>query len=165
MRTFIHILLFVIGLTLPLGCDNNQNPEKLYQLNPSWDKQSPTGVYIPRNLEDCFQELKKMLPPELISDIKRGTERDMIRLHLNIGMWIRNYWGLWKGSRLSEYFNRIGIKHPDDMSSIILNSYWRHLHGQPIKLKDQIDLYKAYWTIIKKILQTHHFYPARRSEA
>jgi len=150
MQKFIYVLLSVIGLALALSCNNNPNDEKVYKLNPTRDIRSPTKVYIPRNLEDCFQELNKMLPPELIDDIKVGTERNMIRFHLNIGMWIRNNWGLWKGSRLSEYFNRIGIKHPDDMSGIILNSYWRHLHDRPIKLKDQVDLYKAYWSIVKK---------------
>lgn len=98
----------------------------------------------------AFRELNKMLPSELIYEIKKGSERDMIRFHLNLGMWIRNNWGLWKGSRLSEHFNRIGIKHPDDISSIILNSYWRNLHHKPINLKKQADLYKTYWSIIKK---------------
>jgi hypothetical protein len=60
-------------------------------------------------------------------------------------MWIRNNWRLWGGSRLSKYFNDLGIFHPDDMSGIILNSYHRFLLGQDIKLDDQIDYYKDYW--------------------
>lgn len=149
MQQSAYIFLFILGMTLLVGCGNKLDTEKVYELNPTRDIQSPTQVYIPQNLEDCFRELNKMLPPKLIGDIKKGTERDMIKFHLNLGMWIRNNWGLWRGSRLSEHFNRIGINHPDDMSSIILHSYWRNLHHKPIKLKEQADLYKAYWSIVK----------------
>ena len=62
-----------------------------------------------------------------------------------MGMRIRNNWGLWKGSPLSEYFNRLGIYHPDDMTGIIFDSYWRKIHHQPIKLKEQVAYYQEYW--------------------
>jgi hypothetical protein len=65
--------------------------------------------------------------------------------HFGFGMWIRNNWCLWGGSRLSKYFNDLGIFHPDDMSSIILTSYHRYLNGEEIRLQEQIDHIKAYW--------------------
>ena len=150
MKQSAYVFIFLLGMILVLGFGNKLDTEKVYKLNPAPDMRLPTQFYIPQNLDDCFQELNKMLPSELIWKIKKGAERDMIQFHLNLGMWIRNNWGLWRGSRLSEYFNGIGIKHPDDMSSIILNSYWRYLHHKPINLKEQADLYKSYWSIIKK---------------
>ena len=69
----------------------------------------------------------------------------MIRYHRTIGMWMRNNWGLWRGSRLKQYFNNLGVNHPDDMSAIILTSFWRHLHKQPIKLEEQIKVCQDYW--------------------
>ena len=65
-------------------------------------------------------------------------------------MWIRNNWGLWKGSRLSKFFNEKGIYHPDDMSGIILDSYYRYLTGQEITLSEQIKYYQDYWEKAKK---------------
>ena len=47
----------------------------------------------------------------------------MIRYHLDLGMWMRNNWGLWGGSRLHKYFRAKGISHPEDMSSVILFYY------------------------------------------
>jgi hypothetical protein len=58
---------------------------------------------------------------------------------------MRNNWNLWTKSRLKRYFNRKGIYHPDDMSGIILKSYYRHLNDIDIDLKNQIKYYQNYW--------------------
>jgi hypothetical protein len=60
-------------------------------------------------------------------------------------MWMRNNWGLWGGSRLAKWFNNQGVKHPDDMSGVILDSFWRHLNDKPIKLEEQVKHYQDYW--------------------
>jgi hypothetical protein len=51
---------------------------------------------------------------------------------------------------LPGYFNNMGIKHPDDMSSIILTSYHRHKNGKDIKLEEQIKVYQYFWKKSKK---------------
>ena len=83
--------------------------------------------------------------PEFIRKIQDGKEADMIQYHMGLGMWIRNNWGLWKGLRLAKWFNTQGIEVPDDMSGIILTSFWRHLHGKPIQLDEQVKVYRDYW--------------------
>lgn len=70
--------------------------------------------------------------------------------HFSLGMWIRNNWGLWSGSRLSKYFNDMEVFHPDDMSSIILDSFHRYLNGQDIKLEEQVEASVKYWEELKK---------------
>jgi len=101
--------------------------------------------YIPKDLDDCFDRLKKILKPEELAEMKNGTEREMSQYHFGLGMWMRNNWGLWKGGRLAKWFNDKGIQHPDDMSGIILDSFWRHLHSKPIELDKQIKHYQDYW--------------------
>jgi hypothetical protein len=145
--------IFFIALCLLLSAGNvfgqiQEDPK--YKVNPSVDKESPAGIYIPKDLEDCFKELKTMLHPALIEEMKSGTENDMMRYHHGLGMWLRNNWGLWSGSRLKKYFNEIGIYHPDDMSGIILASFWRHLNNKPIQLQEQIKYYQEYWKNMKK---------------
>ena len=121
-----------------------------YKINATKDKDSPTGVYIPTDLEDCFKELKKMLPAELVSKMKSGTEKNMIKYHFGLGTWMRNNWGLWSGSRLRDYFKKLGLSHPDDMSSVVLNSFWRHLNNKPLKVDEQVKYYQEYWKKIKE---------------
>jgi hypothetical protein len=110
-------------------------------------EKEPKGeeIYIPKDLDDCFAQLKKMLSKEEVEKMKNGREDDMILYHHGLGMWLRNNWGLWKGSRLSKWFNGKGIQHPDDMSGIIFDSFWRHLNNKPIKLDEQVKHYQDYW--------------------
>jgi hypothetical protein len=121
-----------------------------YKINATKDKESPTGVYIPTDLEDCFKELKKMLPADLVEKMKSGPEKDMIKYHHGLGTWLRNNWGLWAGSRLRDYFKKLGLAHPDDMSSVVLYSFWRHLNGKPLKVDEQVKYYQEYWKKMKE---------------
>lgn len=107
---------------------------------------SPDSVYIPKDLGECFEELAHLLSADDIASFKNGPEeKACIDMHMGLGMWMRNTWGLWAGSRLGFYFADLGVFHPDDMSAIILTSFHRHLNGKPIKLDKQISVYKKYW--------------------
>jgi hypothetical protein len=94
-------------------------------------KDSINGVYIPRDLKDCFITLDSLLPKKDIDTIKALPSREKtIRYHHGFGTWIRNNWGLWGGSRLQKYFLDRGFKHPDNMSGLILKYYYDWLHGE-----------------------------------
>jgi hypothetical protein len=131
------------GLTLTKKGDLER--EDIYGVTPTKDKNSPEGILIPADLESCFKELTAMLAPELIEKMRSGTEDDMIEYHFGLGMWMRNNWGLWGESPLAKWFNNKGIKHADDMSGIILDSFWRHLNKKPLNLDGQIRHYKEFW--------------------
>lgn len=91
---------------------------------------SINGVYIPRDIEDCFLQLDTLLSPRDLQTIRNYESCDkMNNLHFSLGMWIRNNWGLWIGSRLQQYCLKRGLNHPDDMSGKILDLYWDYLHG------------------------------------
>jgi hypothetical protein len=109
-----------------------------YRITPTKSSQFETGVYIPKDLVDAFKELDRMLTPEFRREFGRLKESEVARHHFDLGGWLRNQWGLWKGLRLAKWFNEKGIHHPDDMSGIILDSYWRKLNKRPIGLEAQI---------------------------
>ena len=93
--------------------------------------ESINGVYIPANLGECFVELDKQLSEIEKKEMKAQPSRDdMIAYHLGLGMWMRNNWGLWGGSRLRKYFTDKGIEHPDHMSGVILDYYHDWLNGK-----------------------------------
>lgn len=109
------------------------------------------GVYIPKDLQDCFRQLDSMWADSIKMKVKAWSEdKFSIKTHFTTGWWMRNNWQLWGGSRLSKYFNELGIYHPDDMSGIILRSYHRYLNGKEIKLEEQIKYYRDYWKASKK---------------
>lgn len=87
------------------------------------------GVYIPRNMEDCFHTLDSLLNPHDRNHIK-ACNGELGQFHFSLGLWIRNNWGLWGGSRLQCYLYDRGTYHPDDMSGQILRFYYDHLWGR-----------------------------------
>ncbi len=98
---------------------------------------SINGLYIPKNLEECFLELNKLLKPKDVEAIKNLKDRnETILYHHGFGTWLRNNWGLWGGSRLQQYLISKGLRHPDGMSATILEFYYDWLNGQHEKWKD-----------------------------
>lgn len=66
-------------------------------------------------------------------------------LHYSFGTWIRNAWGLWDVTPLRYHFLKRGVLHPEDMSGIILLTYYRKMNGLPLDIDKQIDYYQRYW--------------------
>ena len=152
LRDAIHSFDYVFPETIPdeIGCwyqdfyafmrkSNKRVAEKERQLEKKKEHEaylvrltadSINGVYIPRNIEDCFHQLDTLLSPQDLRTIKNYESRDeMTNLHFSLGLWMRNNWGLWCGSRLQKYCLQRGLRHPDDMSGTILEYYWDYLHG------------------------------------
>ena len=98
----------------------------------------------------AFEYLNKNWNKDAIEKLKNIPESDTTFVsdyHFGIGLNIRNY--LLRKSEYSEtltrFFDSIGIHHYDDMSSIIIKSYHKHLNNKDIELESQVNYYKAYW--------------------
>lgn len=101
---------------------------------------------IPVNLEDCFKVLKIELSPADINKIMSMKMEELCRLHHSLGRWIRNNWSLWADDGfLKDYFNGIGLHHADDMSGLIIESFWHHLRNEPLEIKKQVKEYQDFW--------------------
>ena len=103
-----------------------------------------TKNIVPENIVDALTMLDGMIDEDIKRKIK-GGEIAPSDLHFSLGMRLRNIWGLWSGSRLAGYFNKIGIEDPDAMSAIILETYYRKLSGRPLEIEEQVARHKAYW--------------------
>ncbi|MFH2047992.1 MAG: DUF6794 domain-containing protein [bacterium] len=126
MRKLILLFFVLILLTTILFCRNR--------------------VDVPINLEDCFVKLDSILPDSTKQEIMESKDDDMTRYHMGLGMWIRNNWIYGHTDEsLSQLFFPNGIMHVDDVSSIILTSYWRYLNNKPIRLDEQTQYYIDYW--------------------
>ena len=150
MKAVLILMNIILIVTLTNEDVNAQDRKSKKKQNKEYlervQKDSIDGVYIPIDLNDCFKQLDGFWIDSIKTEVRNMTEDEFTsNAHFGIGLWMRNNWGLWGGSRLSKYFNTLGIFHPDDMSGTILTSYHRHLLGQDIKLEEQIEFYKNYW--------------------
>lgn len=106
-------------------------------------------MVIPRTLNECFLELKKI--EELEEWLKEDEETASSISHHTVGRWIRNNWGLWKGEGdLYNWFKLNEINHPDDMSGIILRSFHRYMNNKDIKLDELIENVVDYYLTEKE---------------
>ena len=133
--------LSVAYAVLLLGCA----PTPVYKM-PKAERSGEVAAsgHIPRNIDEVLVELDRILGVEGRSEVMKSTEEEMINYHHGLGTWLRNNW-LGGESQLLQFFNELGIQHRDDMSGIILDSYWRKLHGKPIDLEGQVQHYQDYW--------------------
>ena len=83
MRVRTGVMLAV--LLLVGGCKDTKTAS-----SANGEKHPDEEIYIPRDLDDCFVQLKEVLKPEDIEEMRRGTEDDMIQYHFGLGMWMRN---------------------------------------------------------------------------
>lgn len=114
---------------------------------------SLNGEYIPKDLEECINQLDYFWNDSLRNEIRKIDEFEFVTSgHMSIGMSIRNNWQLWGGSRLSLFFNENGIDHPDEMAEIILKYYHRHLMG--IKVTNEMMI-KDHDDYIKEIINKY----------
>ena len=105
----------------------------------------------PTNLEEAFEVLKEDLSVKDQVAILNMQEEELCRLHSNLGRWIRNNWDLWHKGPMTQFFNNLGIHHADDMSGIIIVSFWHHLRKEPLDLDNQVAYYKEFWASQGKI--------------
>ncbi|KAF0196860.1 MAG: hypothetical protein FD166_2138 [Bacteroidetes bacterium] len=141
-KHFFLIVFLMLSVNVIGFCQSSVDTLEAEKYNTD----SLNGIYIPKDLNDCFNQIDGFWNDSIKNQVKSWTEEEFCaNAHFGFGMWMRNNWGLWGGSRLQAYFNDKGIYHPDDMSGIILTSYYRYLKGDKIELKKQIKSYKTYW--------------------
>ena len=97
----------------------------------------------PKNLTECIQMLDHILKKEDKEKAKTLTESEfLIETYFGTGMGIRNEWIRSGNPDLVKFFLDEGVKHPDDMSAMILTSYYRYILGKEIDFEGQISAYK-----------------------
>ena len=92
--------------------------------------------YVPKDLTDALNQLDILLD----EDTKKLI-RDKENVHMSVGMWLRNNWGMWGGSRLGCYFGERELYHPDYISSLIIDAYHLKLNDSKFQMDSLIQSY------------------------
>ena len=104
-------------------------------------------IALPKNLDEAILYFQQKWTKAELDKFKNKSEKDAVtELHFGTGQWIRNSWVYGnRDTALTNYFQSLGVFHPDDISSIILTSVHRTLNKKEIELDRQVEHYKAYW--------------------
>jgi hypothetical protein len=101
------------------------------------------GVYIPKDVEDAFSTLNRLIDGASKKKFQNMSEADAAtKLHFSLGRWIIRNWGFYEGSRLSHYIRiRYAIFHPDDAARFLIICYHRYLNGRPLEIKSLVETF------------------------
>jgi hypothetical protein len=109
---------------------------------------------IPDTMEEAYRFLDAKIPPDQREQFKQKTERDAVTdAHFGLGMHIRNYWFRSGKSALPGLLYSLGARDLDDVSSMVLTSYWRYLNNKPIELEQQGAYYKRWWEEQNRLIE------------
>ena len=105
---------------------------------------------VPFGLRKTINQMERNLNDTIKYDFRIAPESvARSKQHFGLGLGLRNGKGFWSRSMLRTYFRLNGIRHPDDMSSIILTTLHRKLNDKPIKFREQKEYYKEYWEVAR----------------
>lgn len=99
---------------------------------------------VPKDLVECHEHLDKKIG-KYVRDEILNKEVLPIDGHHGIGRWMRNEWGLWHGGPLREWFYDHRFHHPDDMSHVILETYFAKLRGKEWDLEALQKKYEQFY--------------------
>ena len=118
----------------------SEKQDSIYEANIN--REYLQGVYIPKDLEDCFNELIRLSPRESLDRMAAAPEELAAKkLHLGLGKWIAHNWSFYEGSRFSAYLKTLGISYPDDMIEFTIISFHRHLNDVDLQIKELAKVY------------------------
>lgn len=114
---------------------------------------------LPINLEEAIETFMDYYrrAPDISSIVDQDEDKFSAYAHHGAGQFLRNSFYLWwheghtydswpkTKPQLVDFFNKLGIYHADDMSSIIITSAWREVHKKDIDLDEQVKHYKDFW--------------------
>lgn len=107
----------------------------------------------PASLSECFDVLEEILNDSEDREwFESSSEEEILNsTHHALGEWIRDNWNLWdKNASLYQHFYKMGLWHPDDISTFILRSYHRFVNKKELELSSQINRYIEYWKEYQK---------------
>jgi hypothetical protein len=120
--------------------DFEKEYEKIYAENIK--KEYINDIYIPKDFNDAFEELKRLSEPIALEKFKKGDESEISRkLHFGLGRWMAVNWNFETGSRISHKMKEMGVTFPDDMCQMMIISFHRHLNGKNLLLEEQAKSY------------------------
>lgn len=121
--------------------------------NSLFAQDSDSIIVSPQNLDEALLELEFVYPDSTKELIRTLTEDEYLsKTHFTIGLYIRKQWlyeesstGITRQSSLRKNLYSIGILKNDDMSELILRSYYRQLMGEELRIGEQIKVYQGYY--------------------
>ena len=144
MHKFFALLIMIFGFSISTAVAQkapsvDDPAEVAYQKRIL--KSRINGVYIPKDLYDAFAQLNRLMDAPTRKQLQLMTEEEAGK-KLYLIMWICNNWGMYQGSRLSNYIQKLGISNPEHKAHFLITTYHRELNKKDLGLKERVEFYQ-----------------------
>jgi hypothetical protein len=113
-----------------------------------WERYAPL-LPVPKTLSEAVVQLYEIASKDQIIAVMQFKDPGLYTgaAHHGFGRELRNAWQLWdnKSSLRLWFLVHLGLKHADDISSVILRCFWCTLHGEPWLVAEQVEVYYRHW--------------------
>ena len=156
-----------IIVALLLCVTSSAQKKVTYQRDYRFYSERIEGTYIPKDIDEAIDSLDTILSEKdkrFIAD-SLSMEEFCADAHFGVGMWMRNEWGLWSGSRLQKFLTKKKVYHPDEMSYEILKAYYKKkIKGMDYSADRDIESHGSRTILIvkSKISDLFNGYPRRK---
>jgi hypothetical protein len=139
----VRILLLAAAMAVSGACGSSPDaPREIPDVMPSFETSTLPQAPVPLNLTQALDTLDRASSGAVQLMMRSGEEGVTIELHDSLGLWIRNNWGLYDKGALYQDLAKRGLRYPDDMSALVLTSWWRRIHGRPLDVAGQVKVFQ-----------------------
>ena len=86
----------------------------------------------PTTTDAAVRALVSLVPQDEQIRLAAMTQDHLGSLHVSLGQWIKNYFGLWKGN--VALLHATGAGDPDGAAEVIIKALWQRLRDDQPKL-------------------------------
>jgi hypothetical protein len=84
----------------------------------------------PRTLDRAVSKLKSQFDQNQLLEVRQMSQDDFLSRYLGSGVWIRNYFGLWRGNFELLLDCDESNPEPDHVSTVILKELWQSMQNK-----------------------------------
>lgn len=111
------------------------------EIHPNFDNDFKYGIYIPKDMSDCLDELDDLLPDYVKDSMKTLDLRASTLKYGRLMQWISKKWALWDTSRIVKYFSQYGFKKAPTIARGIFESFWNYSNDKEITIEAKPKAY------------------------
>lgn len=147
MKKIAFYIVFLLPISLLAQVKQFEPADNEAEFKASYEerikKERLMGRYIPKDLNDAFANIDKMIEEKDRSKFKQLNEQDALhKLYFSFHRWIIVNWGFDGGSRFSHYLKNLGLSHPEDMATFVVITYHRNLNKKDLGVKELVTKLK-----------------------
>lgn len=111
-----------------------------FKVEPSPPAERKTA---PKTLTEVHEQIERLLPQNELAKIDALKDEDAIPSAMFNIRRLEESWGLWGNGSLVQQMRNLGFLYPDEMSEVILATFWCRRHRKDFQIKDRVGHYEA----------------------